>query len=805
MSCALSLGAETTSEGGQVIGRIVDKVSNQSVEFVTVELHKKSGEKTAYTAVTDANGSFTLTGVPPGEYFLVYSSLGLGDEKTPPFKVEVSQPQKDLGTLTITESSIKLAKMEVQARKEEFYNSVDRKVYSVGKDIQSSTGSISSFLQNIPSVQVDIEGNVSLRGNENVLILIDGKPSSLMGANRAAVLEQMPADSIERVEVITNPSAKYKPDGTAGIINITRKKKGSAASSTTVRISVGNESRGNASVTSSLTKGKVSVYGSFSLRQDDRLRTNSDVSRRVDTTGGVTTITTSNQFTREKARPLSRIGQAGGEYRISAADTLGAGFNYNYRTFFRTSTEYTTLGDGSGTVTKDYTRSRTDPEFEKETEYEANWTHSFDKDGGELKASFKAGLRTEQEDNHYIDYNRLPAAPPVTADNFLNRNRERTKELSLENSHPFRHDGKLESGYSLETDKLDAIFLRSELDVDTGSWIVDPNTSNRFIFEQTIQALYATYAQPVGDFGFLAGLRGEQAKIDTNQLTQVAAGSAKSANRYYRLYPTLHLTYNLTDAQQLQLNYSHRVHRPESDDLNPFPEYQDPLHLRAGNPNLKPEETHSIEGGWQYKKKDITYLSTLYFRETYHAFTQVTEPLASDRNVLLTTFENLSNNRAGGLELSATRGFGRLLSVNASSNLYRSQIDASNLGYSTTKSANAWSAKLSSNVHVTKSDLVQLNLNYTAKRLTPQGYRLPTFVTNVGLRHDLPSKKAAVLLTVSDVFNSLKDRTRLDTPALQEEITRRRSARIIYLGFLYNFGKTAKKPKDDLQFDNSAP
>jgi len=798
LSC---LFAQKVAEGS-VTGIVVDKASGQPVELVAVILKKKADGKVAQSTATDNRGAFALEKIPPGEYLIEYNYIGLESQETPAFTVDAKHLNRDLGQLALAATSIKLEKYQVSARKEEFYNSLDRKVYNVGKDIQSSTGSASAFLQNIPSVQVDIEGNVSLRGNDNVLILIDGKPSTLMGTNRAAVLEQMPADSIERIEVITNPSAKYKPDGTAGIINITRKKKAGAGVTSAVRVSVGNDSRYNASLTSSFSLGNYSLYGSYSIRQDDRLRKNRDSSRRFDPSTGAVTLTTDQQ-TNEHARPLSHIAQLGGEYKINDANTVGAGYNYNLRTFRRTSTEFTTVRNDIGVMT-DYDRNRVDPEYEKDAEYRANYKHSFAKPDSELSLDFKYSEHSEQEDNHYVNNYRVPASPAMTADNFLNRNTQRNKEATAEHVYPFTNDGKLESGYSIEAEKLDANFLGTYQDAD--GWHINLNTSNRFVFEQTIQALYGTYAQPLGDFGFMVGVRAEQTHLDTNQMTQVAVGSTSSSKRYYRLYPTLHLTHNLTDTQQLQLNYSHRVRRPESDDLNPFPEYQDPLHLRAGNPNLKPEETHSIESGWQYKKTDTTYLATVYYRQTYHAFTQVTKPLVSDPSVLITTQENLSNNRAGGLELSATRSFGGLVSINASSNIYRSQIDASNLGFSEQESALAWSAKLSSNVHLTKRDLLQLNVNYTAKRLTPQGYRLPSFVTNVGLRHDFADKKSAVLLTVSDLFDSLKERTHLDTPTLKEDITRRRSPRIIYLGYIYNFGKTAKKGKDDsMQFDNSAP
>ena len=274
------------------------------------------------------------------------------------------------------------------------------------------------------------------------------------------------------------------------------------------------------------------------------------------------------------------------------------------------------------------------------------------------------------------------------------------------------------------------------------------------------------------------------------------------ANNCRRFYPTLHFAYKLPDRHEFQLNYSHRVRRPEIDDLNPFAEYSDPYNLRAGNPRLLPEEIHSIEGGYSYRRDTTSFTSTFYDRRTYRAFTNFTTDLGN--GVLLTTHENLATSNAAGLELTANADYGPHLSFNFSSNTFYNTIDASNLGFSSNKSDVSWLAKLGVTLHFPHSTHVQFNTNYASTRLTAQGERRPTFVANLGVRHDFWSKKAAFILTASDLFNSLKETYVLDTPLLQETTTRRRSSRILYAGFLYNFGKPTKKPKDDpLKFDNS--
>ena len=712
------------------------------------------------------------------------------------FSLDAQKRTVNLGRLPLNgDAAVKLAKVEVTARREAFYNSIDRKVYNVGKDIQSLTGSASDLLQNVPSVQVDIEGNVSLRGDSNVLILINGKTSTMMGKNRAAVLEQMPAEGIEKIEVITNPSAKFKPDGTAGIINLTLRQKQDASYAGSVRVAAGNDRRYNASVTASANPGKSSFFASAAVRQDDRPRSVQDERSHLDP--GTLRLVSTTQHTTEESRPLSRIAQLGFDTKLDDRTKVGGSVRYNYRDFIRHSTVTSMSRDGNGTLTGDADRLRVDPEYETDLEFSATLQHAFAEEDRELNFELKHGKTTEQEDNRYTNLSRFPARP-TTLDNELIRNGETNLEGTADYTHPFGESSKLEAGYDGQLAKTEQDFYGSFVDPVTGVARVDATRSNRFVYEAAIHAFYGTYARKFDAFGLLAGLRFERAAIDTNQVTAHLLG----ANYYNRFYPSLHLSYDLTGTQQLQLNYSHRVHRPEGDDLNPYPEYQDPFNLRAGNPRLVPEDIHSLEAGWQYKHDDTTYLATVYYRQRYHGITDVARYL--DNTTLLTTKENLGTSRSGGLELGANTRLRDRLSLNFSANAYRNEIDASNLGFSARRATFAWDAKLNTTYDVTKATLVQLNANYTAKRLTPQGYRYPTKVANLGLRHNFADRKFALIFTVSDVFSSLRERTHIDTPVLRQDITRRRSSRIAYVGFIYNYGKPAKKPKkDDLQFDNT--
>jgi len=688
-----------------------------------------------------------------------------------------------------------MSQVDVTAHKEAQLNTIDRKVYNVGSDLQASTGSAADVLQNIPSVEVDLDGNISLRGDSSVQILIDGKSSALLsGSSRADVLTQMPAENIERIEVITNPSARYKPDGSAGIINIVLKKKPAKGYSGSARATVGNDRRYSLGAGASLNPGRFRLSGNYSLRQDDRPRSSTDRRTYIDPQTQLPASTQSRVS--EESRPFFQMGQAGAELKAGPDDTLGEVMSFSYRTFDRHSLEHDTITNNLGVTTTDTQRYRYDPENEGDVESKTSYEHAFGSPDRTLDAELQLEHHAETERNHYTNTYAAPAGPPSIEFIRVSAN-EPSSELTVDYVDKSAKDSRIEMGFDGTDDKSTQDHLDLVQDPLTGLLVPNPQVTNRFYTDQVVDALYGTYRRSWGKWGAQLGLRFEAVELRTNQLT---AGIADT-QRYDNLYPSLHVTYSLSDTGELQLNYSHRVRRPEGDDLNPYPRYQDPYNLSAGNPRLKPEETHSVEAGYQYKNGDTTYLGTLYYRATSDSFTQVSQYVSS--TTLLTTQENLGKSSSGGLELAATAAPAEKVTLNASGNLYYNQIDASNLGFSSRQSTVAWSGKMSAEYALSKTSMFQLNMLYSAKRLTPQGYREPTFVANVGFKHTLLAKRLSMVVTVSDLFNSLKNERKLDTPLLRDDSTWRRSSRIVYLGLVYQFGASKGPSKDDaLQYDN---
>ncbi|MEI7503256.1 MAG: TonB-dependent receptor, partial [Paludibacter sp.] len=760
------------NEIGSITGSIFEKSSGYPLEFAHLVV-KNTNDSAVTQGTTDKDGRFLFKGIPFGKYKINYSFIGFDKMESPSILVDSNQKQADFGKLFIVETSKVLGQVEVVGQKSTFMNSIDRKTFNVGQDLMSKSGSASDLMKSIPSVQVDVDGNVSLRGSENVTILIDGKPSAMMNMNSAAVLEQMSANSIDKIEIITNPSAKFKPDGTAGIINIVLKQNKSLGFNANLTANVGNNNRSNFNAIANYNSGKLNFFGKFGIRQDERNRINDIQSVTYDS---YQPINYSKTYTVGKSRPLTYTAGSGFDYKFNDKNKIGVTGNYNHRFQLQNDNSKYTLQDNLFQALLDYDRNRNQQELQIDLEINAYYQHKFNAKGHELNLNYIKSNSLENEDNYYSNLYRTPILIPGN-DNILYHHVNNKSQLSIEYTYPITETSKFEAGYLNEHFNNDLDLKRDTLNVPSNIWTNDSFRSNQFIRTENTNVLYATFEKEIGKFGLLLGIRGEQTFTNANLVTK----DSVIKSQYIGLYPTLHLSYKLTDLDEFQFNYSHRIRRPQDEELNPFPQYQDLRNFRAGNPNLKPEDIHSFEMGYQLKKNSTTFLSTLYYRYSYNLITSIVHNLGN--SVFLTSLENLSQNKSTGLEMILSTSIAKFASVNLATNTFYNTIDASALGYSNNKSTVSWSANGSVSFNLTKSTVWQFTSNYSAETLTPQGKRLPTFVMNTGIKQEIFKKKAAIILTVSDIFNSLRTTFVVDTPELNRTELRRRSSQTIYLGF----------------------
>ncbi|MEO7312282.1 MAG: TonB-dependent receptor [Chitinophagaceae bacterium] len=779
--------------GASVSGSVVDAVSKQPLEFSNVSVLQVKDSSLVKGAFTDAKGNFTVEGLHVGTYLVGISFIGY-EKRYVSVLVEAEYGKYKIGIIEIASGSKASNDVLVTGKRGALMANIDRKVYLVAQDIAAQSGAASNILKNIPSVEVDIDGLVSLRGSGDVVILINGQPSPLMGKSRAAVLQQLPANSIERIEVITNPSARFKPDGTAGIINIVLKKNLKTGFNGNIVLSGGNRSRYGSAVGFNYKPGKLNVFGNYAIRKDARIRTNDIQRSYLDSfTHALKSSYTENSYS--TAGPFSHLLTLGMGYDPDKFNSLGISGDYSSRDQKRRDLVNKSFYDAQQKLTNQYTRQRYDPEIQKEKDVTAFWEHRFPKEDHSIRLEANFSSEREAEDNHYTNRYSIPSVS-TSSDNTLIKQNQDQQQVTLDYSNPLTEDSKLEAGYSGSFSKQDFDFYGEYYNSASGSFVKDLQKSNRFIYNENINAFYATYERSFDKFGFSLGLRAEEVSIKGRQVTK----DSTINNQYFKLYPTLHLAYKLKNGE-VQLNYSRRIHRPEGDDINPFPEYQDPYNVRSGNPYLKPEIIHSVETGYKWQGKNFSFIPSLYYRYKQNGFTNIIRAL--NDSVLLTSIQNLSNDQSAGLELIFTAKAGNFFSANFSTNLFYNIIDASSLGYSNRKSIYSMSNILNCTFTITKNTMAQLGSNYRSARQTPQGKNYAVFVSNIGLRQDFFKKKASVTFTISDLLNTQKQRTDITTPWLVQTSIGRRDARIFNLALSYRFGKLIKKTENEkFKFDN---
>jgi outer membrane receptor protein involved in Fe transport len=665
--------------------------------------------------------------------------------------------------------------------------SIDRRSYSVANDLSAKTGSISDALRNIPSVEVDVQGNISLRGDPNVTILIDGKPSGMFnGDNRGDALQQLPADSIDRVEVMTNPSAAYRPDGTAGIINLVTKKTQKPGTTGTIRGNVGPDGRYNGGISATRRQGKTTLSGDASYRFDKQQAWSDTDRATLDRASGRFLNSVQDAAQSNEGGALSL--RTGIDYDLDKKTRLSGEIRYRGMNYDSDIAETYAGRNAAGDVAQAYLRDTTARLVRDNTAISGDYRHQL---GG-----------AEHEITSHLEYEvtRFKRASTAFQDGVVGLpdqyetygfGADQTRaNWKLDYSKALAGQAKLKAGLDFEAQDNDYDNYGAHGLTQTGQ-AIDPARTNRFAYDLDVFAGYVTYERPFGDLTVQGGLRAEQVNIRTDQITS----GQKGTNDYLRIYPTLHTGYRVNDANTFNANYSRRVQRPGSNDLNPYPVYIDPRNYRAGNPDLKPQVTDSYELGWQYRKGPAYYLATVYFRDSRDGVTDVVRDLGN--GVLLTTRENLSKSRNGGLELVANGRLTPKLTYNVSSNVFWNEIDASSLGFTGKRSGTTVSGRVNLNYQATPKDFFQINGFSSGKRITPQGHREPTQLINLGYRRKVTDKLNFVV-TVNDVTNSFEDTVVTDTPLLRDTTRRTAKVRAAFFGFSYSFGGGKPRPE---QFD----
>lgn len=765
-------GATPAKDNRKIVGRILEKVSETPIEFANIGLYRNSDSSFVAGTISDEKGGFYLSSISEGKYYIEYSFIGYQKQKSAVFTVDL-QGDLDLGNLYLQPEVMHLNEVVVQGKRPLYVSKTDKKVFNVSEDLMSTSGSISDLLQNIPSVQVDAAGNVSLRGSDKVNILVNGKASAMMNSrSRTDVLSQLSASNIERIEVITNPSAQYKPDGVSGIINIVMKKSNETGFNGSVLANVGTQERANAGTSLSYSTGRVNLFANYGMRRD--YRNFSSIDNR-----SMNDLSSISQRNSGEAHPLSHNIQAGTEWAINSKNRLQVSGNYNYKYFTRNDIIATTR-EKDGLSSQSSSRRYGD---EKSNQVEASgiYSHTFGKDH-ELTASYNYSLWKNHELNNYSAIQNAGNINTQSYDIDMGQHL-----FSVTYTKQLNTLWKLNMGY--EADILQTRLNQQVWNISEGVTSPDINSTNDFTNTQNNHAVYTTVEYKSKKWGIQLGVRPEM----TWTRSELFSLDSVVNNNYFMVYPTLHTSYKINDRNELLLSYSLRVNRPEADNLNPFPEYQDSITLHAGNPYLKPEKIHSIELGYQWRQGSTTILGSLYYRYITHKMTMIAQQLPN--SVIQTTMANLNSGSSAGAELIFNTKFGNWATINLGGNLFYDQIDARALGFEKVRNNIAWSASLNASFNLFRGASLQVNSRYLSPSLLPQGRREGAFVTNMSMKYDIPQINLSLVATVSDVFDSFKEVYTIETPEFKQYFKERTDVRNFYIGAVWKFGASVRKGK----------
>ena len=667
---------------------------------------------------------------------------------------------------------------------------IDRKVYSVTEDVQRDFGSLSDILNVIPSIDVDSSGIVSLRGDTNVLILIDGKPSTQFSGSAAGDnLQSIPAADIERIEVLTTPPAQFKADGAAGVINIITRKKHPEGGSGSAQASLGSGGRYVTGANGSYSSGPLAASLSAGYRQDYRQRLIESSVTAADPTGG--SVNSQSSINERLRREVPTVGSTVA-YALNESQSLSGSVSWTDRGGLRTYTESNDSTGPADVLTGSSRRLSSGHDPEIDLDEKLGFSQKLGT-GETLDISLHRSTSHQHEHYDYTNDSFIPAAATFYNNLDFHEDRE-IREFGADYALSLSKTRSFKAGYAFELDDYGFNNAGNNVDPVTGAQIIDPTLTNDFKFRQKINAAYASYQASLGAWNWLGGLRAELTHADARLVTN----DISTPRTYFRLFPSLHADWILTDRSTLSFGASYRVTRPDPANLDSYVDHEYTPNLQSGNPNLKPQFTQSYELGYAFEGQGFSYSATGYYRLNRDSVTSVTEYLGN--GFTLTTTTNLPRNDSAGLEFTLSGRLLPKLTYNVSGNLFYNQIDATALGSSGLQSTTGLNAKIKLDYRPTADDSAQVTLTRTDKRLTPQGYIAAINLVNLGYKRQLKSDLAAVA-TVSDIFDGQRFQRFATTPSFTQEYQRIVRGRILYLGLVYSFGTDKKDKQPGFEYD----
>ncbi|MDO1448000.1 TonB-dependent receptor [Rhodocytophaga aerolata] len=780
------LFAQSPSSQYHVKGTLIDDQKNV-VPYANVALYSSKDSSLVSGAVSDDAGKFDVT-VVPGTYYAKITYLSFEDKTIA--KIQVSNADISLGTITLTSIDKMLEEIVVQGEKSKMELTLDKKVFNVGKDLANAGGTAIDILSNVPSVAVDVEGNVSLRGSGNVRILIDGKPSGLVNLRGGSGLQQLQGSQIERVEVITNPSARYEAEGMSGIINIVLKKERTEGFNGSFDIITGYPSNFGAAANVNYRRKNLNFFVNYTASYRVAPNRTSIYQELYDND---TTFIYQQTFA-GRLLGMSNNARAGIDYFFNDKNILTGAYTWRiskgkrlsdiqYRDYYYTTASPYRIID----------RTQDETETEPNSEYALTYKRSFIHKGHELTADLRFLDNWEKSDQYFTEKEFLPDGSPSGEPTILQRslNDETDQQwlLQIDYVHPFGKEGKFETGMRSSFRDMMNDFSVTE-QKESGIWEPLDSLNNIFLYKENIHAVYGIIGNKVRKFSYQVGLRAEW----TDVTTTLKKKNEVNPRDYANLFPSAHLTYDLPNQHALQVSYSRRVRRPLYNDLSPFMTISDQRNFFSGNPDLNPEFTDSYElGHIKYVEKG-SFTTSLYYRYTTGKILRIrrVDP-ATGFSTLLP--ENLATEDSYGAEFTGSYAPFTWWKVDGSVNFFRAITDGSNLDDALQSDTYSWFARATSRATLWKNTDFQLRGNYEAPQLMPQGKRKAIATLDMAISRDILKNNGTLTLNVIDVFNSRRFRTITEGKGFYTETNSQGRLRQINLTLNYRLHQAKKKTK----------
>lgn len=759
---------------GTAKGTVVDATTGEPLSYAVVSIINPSDTTIVTGAVTNKDGKFTVKSIPVGKYIIRVKFIGYRSAKNDSLLITPRNPTKDFGTIRLKPQEIQADAVEVTAKRETITNSIDKKVFEVDETVATIGGSATDVLQQVPSISVDMNNSIQLRGSGGVTVLIDGRPSSLTGANRDAVLDNIPANAIERIEVVTNPSAKYDAEGMSGIINIVLKKGGIAGFNTTITGSAGTRDKYNGSVNSNLRTDNFNIFASYNFRYDN-IYNNGTLNR--------TSLFPDNALTLNQNSDGGNISRShtintGIDVYVTDEQTLSLSLTGNLPSGLRNElTSYVNTQISGGQLPQ-FTRGNNNENDGQGYDASLNYKYTI-APRHELTAMVSA---SNNDNNNTQLFNQIFTFPDSSLLQRQNRVvNNSTVIIQADYTRAFENGASLEGGYKSTIRRMDNDFLFE--DWIGNSWVNNTGITNHFLFDENIHALYGTYQGVLGDFGYKVGLRAEQTL--TKSLQKV--NNEEYTNNYFNVFPSVFLTYRPTLTQQWQLSFSRRINRPDYESLNPFRDISDVTTVRTGNPFLQPEFTNSYEVSYANDYTWVYLTTSLYYRRTDDMQNRVITTDEQNRSVV--TFANFNQRTNIGLEIVSRFQLVSWWDATTTLNVFNTSVDGNVNNTAYANQNNSWSLQVMSNIDLEDICKVQVSGNYVAPVATPQGQFYGFSGLNLGARRDFYDGKLSISLNVSDIFDTRRFQMDMNSGNFTQEFMRKRETRIGTLAFTWKFGQ----------------